>query len=740
MKSKTLKRVTFVLILVMLLVLATATVIEKMYGTATAHELVYNSWPFFILWALIGVTGVVAIVRGKLHKRPAPLALHLSLLLILAGAAITWTTAERGKMQLSTGQTLNKFTTDDGQSLTLPFGVTLREFTIKHYQGTQAPMDFESDITVTDADGAAERGTVSMNKVFSHRGYRFYQSGYDAAGGGTVLAVSHDPWGIAVTYTGYLLLLVSMVWLLVAPHGPFRRLLRNPLLKQGALVLVPLFALWAPAARGAAPRVLPREVAQRMGDLYILYNDRVCPFQTFARDFTAKLCGNTSYEGFTAEQVATGWIFYYDDWKSQPMIKVKSAAVRHVLGIQGRYASLQDFDQGVASGALPQAISRMQLTGDDAGLRAMSEADERYQVANMAAAGTLIRIFPLNHHGEIKWYSQGSMEIPADIDEGKWAFLRHGMDYLYELVSQGDWQGSLQFIDKLKQYQLKECAGHLPSPTRIGAEKCYNAVSHDRPVAMLLTTLGIVCFVLTCWFLARNKRLPRAVTVTALALLALSELYLTLCMVLRWTVSGHVPVSNGFETMQFMAWATLLITLLLQRRMGLLLPFGLLTAGLALMVASFGESNPQITLLMPVLASPLLSIHVVVIMIAYSLFSFLMLGGIMAVALRRQPELVARLHALGQVMLLPAVMLLAAGIFIGAVWANVSWGTYWSWDPKEVWALITLLVYALPLHAQSFSRLRRPLWFHIYCIAAFLTVVITYFGVNFLLGGMHSYA
>jgi ABC-type transport system involved in cytochrome c biogenesis permease subunit len=158
------------------------------------------------------------------------------------------------------------------------------------------------------------------------------------------------------------------------------------------------------------------------------------------------------------------------------------------------------------------------------------------------------------------------------------------------------------------------------------------------------------------------------------------------------------------------------------------------------MVASFGESNPQITQLMPVLASPLLSVHVAVIMIAYSLLAFLMLSGVMAMILRNNHAMVERLHVVGQVILYPAVFLLTVGVFIGAVWANVSWGSYWSWDPKEVWALITLIIYALPLHSQSLPMFRKPLFFHSYCILAFLSVLITYFGVNFILGGMHSYA
>lgn len=233
----------------------------------------------------------------------------------------------------------------------------------------------------------------------------------------------------------------------------------------------------------------------------------------------------------------------------------------------------------------------------------------------------------------------------------------------------------------------------------------------------------------------RVRRLLDAVIGAAFALLGFM-------IALRGYVAGHWPLSNGYETMQFMSWCSLLLTLALWRRFLLLRPFGCLIAGLALMVSVMGESNPQITPLMPVLSSPLLCIHVVLVMVAYALLAFTMLNGLTGLVLYgmhryRQSEL---LQLVGRLTLYPAVCCLAAGIFVGAVWANVSWGRYWGWDPKEVWALITLLVYALALHGDSLPRFRRPLFFHGFCVAAFLTVLITYFGVNFLLGGMHSYA
>ena len=214
--------------------------------------------------------------------------------------------------------------------------------------------------------------------------------------------------------------------------------------------------------------------------------------------------------------------------------------------------------------------------------------------------------------------------------------------------------------------------------------------------------------------------------------------YITLSLGLRWWLGGHIPVSNGPETMLFMAWVMLLLTILIQKKFPIILAFGPLISSFCLLVAMLGGSSSQLTPLMPVLQSPLLSIHVMTVMCAYALFALQMLLGIYAFWAPNSN--LERITALSQLLLYPAVFLLTIGIFLGAVWANVSWGNYWSWDPKESWALITLMVYAVPLHKSSISRFRSTRFYHIYMICAFLAVIITYFGVNYLLGGMHSYA
>ena len=235
--------------------------------------------------------------------------------------------------------------------------------------------------------------------------------------------------------------------------------------------------------------------------------------------------------------------------------------------------------------------------------------------------------------------------------------------------------------------------------------------------------------------MARGRSVPRQLR-QAFALLSLALfLYLSLVLGLRWYVSGHAPFVGSYSVMMLMAWLSTLAMLLLWRRFPLVQPPGFLLSGFTMLVASLAAANPQITPLMPVLQSPLLSLHVLSMMISYTLFGLVALNGLMGLLLSGE-----RMRDIGMLSLYPAVFLLTLGTFLGAVWANVSWGSYWSWDPKETWALVTLLIYAFALHGGLLPCFCKPRFFHIYCILAFLAVLVTYFGVNLFLGGMHSYA
>ena len=744
--TKFLKYTVGIIWVLILLVLMSITVVEKVYDAEFAQQQLYSSSAFLILWCLFTLLSCIYILRRKLYRRRIVLMLHFSLLVILLGALGTWCLAERGRIHLSAGQSTSEFIGDDEQTYKLPFELSLKDFQIDYYKGTSTPMDFVSRVEVRRADGRSEEGVISMNNIFSCDNYRFYQTGYDEEN--TILSVSYDPYGIAITYTGYVLLLISMIMFLFSRQSRFRVLLTKAVGKKYSYLLLSLFMLSCPrvsAAETEMPDVLPKEIAARFGDMYIFYNERVCPVQTFAREFTRKIYGSDTYRGLTAEQVLTGWIFYYDSWKYEPVFKIKSSTVCDMMGIDGSYASLQNFFNSQNIYTLQESLDKIHKGDEIADKRGIIEADEKFVIVSQVATGAAMKIYPHVMPGGrgLKWYSQVE-HLPEELDHKEWVFVRKSMDYLNEQILMQRWDDALHIMDKIKEYQVKKSGGMLPPESVVKAEKLYNNIEYTSFLAIFVMVVGLLLLVAICVSLIKNKHTGKKVLVVTDVITVLAWGYLSLIMYLRGHISGHLPLSNGYETMQFMAWCTLLLTAIFRNRYVFIRPFGLIITAFALLVSMLGISNPQITPLMPVLASPLLSVHVMVIMIAYALLSFVMLNGVMALVLYnargKDINVLQSFKDSSELLLYPAVFLLATGIFIGAVWANVSWGRYWGWDPKETWALITMLIYAMALHSESFGWFRKPMFFHIFSIVAFLSVLITYFGVNFMLGGMHSYA
>lgn len=742
-----LKILSFGFVGLLVLFMMVTTVLEKLYGSHFTTVYIYGSPLFVLCWAALALSSILYIWRSKVQKQPFTFLLHLSFLVILLGAFVTHLFGLQGSVHLrkENKEPVQLFTTAEGAEKPFPFHLYLTDFQLDYYPGTQAPMNFTSHLVIKDGEESVE-GEVSMNHIYSYRNYRFYQSKYDSDGNGTILSVSYDPWGIAVTYTGYGLLLLSICLFFFGKRSRFRRLLHHPLLKTATVCLFLLGLCFIEVRAKEAPRTLPRKTAEAFGNLYVYYNDRMCPLQTFAKDFTVKLYGKASYKGLTPEQVLTGWFFYYDYWKEEPCIRIKSKETQHLLGIQGEYARLTDFAD-IGGYKLDEGMQNGTEVKDKRGLE---EANEKFSLISMVTTGSVWKLYPYISAGDsisdkksIVWYSLTD-HLPYDMPVELNAFVRSSMNYVAEQVARNDYQKVDTLLAKIRKYQVWEAGTFLPSDVRFKAEKWYNRLNNSRPLAMGCLTIGILAFIFYCQRIISRKRVPVAISGTLLTLLGLLFVYLCFTITLRGFISGHIPMSNGHETMQLMAACSALLTLFFYRNIPIVISFGFSLCGLALLVSMLGEANPQITPLMPVLSSPLLSFHVMIIMIAYSLLAFIMLNGITALILhhsRKECTLeVKRLQVISQILLYPAVFCLAIGIFIGAVWANVSWGRYWGWDPKEVWALITMLIYAVALHPASLKSFRRPLFFHLFAILAFFSVLVTYFGVNFVMGGMHSYA
>lgn len=730
--------------------MGTATFIEKWYGTEFVHLRIYGAWWFTAAWGLLAAAGIIYFVRSHVRRRSAT-ALHLSFAIILLGAMLTRVSARHGSLHLRCGETAGRYYADCGngntEELTLPFEISLDSFYIDYHEGTEAAADYVSVVTVRD-NGGKTRHKVSMNKILSHNSMRLYQASYDEDGQGSVLAVSSDPWGIPVTYTGYALLFLSLAWMLADPRGGFRRLLRHPLLRRGALIMI---VSAAGVHTVSAVPARPKDVAGKFGQLNILYNNRICPMQTFAIDFTKKLYGDTSYKGYTAEQVLTGFIFYGDEWSNEPVIRMKGGAMKSRLQLPGYVSVNTFFNRDMGGYTIGPYLQEYYKGADDEFHRNVADMDDRLQLVMNLRRGTLLKVFPCtDSSGHTVWHAPTG-KLPAGMDETQKAYIQNVFTLLYQYVMAADTAGFRAVTDKMIRYQHKNGGNSLPGKNRITAERIYNAIPFAKILFMVNLAMGLVTLAAAIFRLThrnteryRQKLYSHAAT----AVMAASFAALTVCGALRWIVSGTIPMANGYETMLLMAWCIQFVSIVTYRRFRIMQTFGFLLSGLFLLVAHISGMDPQITHVMPVLSSPLLSIHVSMIMMAFALLSLTFVCGMTALTLHAARkgtgvETATDMEALRLLSLLflyPALATLGAGIFIGAVWANVSWGTYWSWDPKEVWALIVFMVYGCAVHHRSIPQMRRPMFFHAFMTAAFLTILMTYFGVNYFLGGMHSYA
>ncbi len=639
--------------------------------------------------------------------RSALLILHLSLLLIFAGALVTSFSAKKGTLHLREGESAGTFENKDGSAGTFPFSVELEDFEVVFHSGTNSPSDFCSRLRFSKDGSVIREGEIRMNRIMSCKGYRFYQTDYDSDGAGVTFTVSHDPVGIAVIYTGYALLLLGLLCFFFTDKR-FKKFFAGAL--RYSLVLVSLLSVGTTASAASSPKALPRESAAEFGELYVLYHGRICPLQTLAKDFTTKLYGASGVKGLTDEQVLTGWMFYGTSWRDVPM--------------HNRRKAVDAMDK-------------------DATIKALY-------------SGELLKIYPLQDTtGRLGWYSQ-SDRLPSGTSDEEWLFVRKSMDYIFELVVNRDYDRLAESLGKLRRFQENKMGEAAPSACRVAAERAYNAFPPLFPIAGTFLLIGLLALASAMRNISsasagglhhRGKGIFRVVLIVA-ALVFFTVL--TALLALLWIASGHIPFSNGAETMLTIAWTAMLAALLSFRKFPIMLPFGIIVASLASLVSAMGNANPAVTQLMPVLSSPLLSVHVSLMMLSYTILAVIMVNGICGLSMSFRtpsvpepvegPTVSAKMAKMSEALMYPALFFLGSGIITGSIWANVSWGCYWNWDPKETWALITFLIASLGVHRTCLKFLRSPRAYHIYTLILSASVLFTYFGVNYLLGGMHSYA
>ncbi len=499
-----------------------------------------------------------------------------------------------------------------------------------------------------------------------------------------LLQTSYDSEGatvLSVNHDPYGIFTVYAGYLLFAISGLW--ILLNPkgrfrrLLRDATAVVI-LLAIGIGNMEAAKIDGVPRATADSLRANQVLYNGKVVTFNTLARDVLLKIYGATNYRGLSPEQTLMSLKFFPDVWKNQPIIKIKEKALTEALGIQGKYAALSDLFDAEGN----YRVTALYLTLGPEHQRAVEDLDEKVGIILTLYNGQLIE------------------PITDDIA--------------------------------------------LLSDARVKAELLYNSIPFTKIIFMLLFTgffVGMALLIMgrdvpsarvnkkTC-----QRHVPAIATRLPVVILSLALLISAACFAFQWYLSGRIPLGNTYETLQFVVLVMLLILLMAGRRNVMLLTLGLLASGALALVAHLVASNPVVTTLMPVLHSGWLSLHVSLVMMAYAIFGFTF---IIALAGLGMPSMAEKMRRLSLCMLYPGVYLIGLGIITGSVWANVSWGQYWSWDPKETWALITMLIYAVPLHAGVLP-LRKPKLFHFYMLIAILSVAMTYFGVNYL-NSMHAY-
>lgn len=702
----------FILLIILTVALAVATFAERQFGTPFVAHHFYGSWWMITLWAAILLTGMLLCIRLLYKTRKPAFLLHCAFGLILAGALTTYLFSKSGQIHLRENGLAES-------TLELPFAVSLNKFEMDYYTGTKTPADYLSYVTIKDGDRTFD-AVVSMNKILKYRGFRFYQADYDRDGKGTVLSISYDPYGIAITYAGYLLLAMAMAWVLASKNGGFRILIKS--LSLIALILLPQFA--------SAQRTMTKDEAKGFGRLSMSYNGRIVPIDTYARDFTRKITGKSSYKDFNAVQVLAGWMFFPEEWQEEPMIKIKDDEIRRFVSEDKKRKRLRFSDFFNAG------VYKFSYADFPASPKGIREVEEKISLLTAQHSGSTLAAFPQGN----RWFACTD-DLSGDIHGEDSLFIAKAFLLIRETLREES--GSLvPLLEKIATYQQKRAETGAISPTKTKVEIFYNKFDAASILFKFNIGVGILTFGAFIWGFLTGRKI-RFLNSLAYIQIIHSMAFLSLSIGLRWYISSHIPMSNGYETMIFVAWSIMVITIIFGRKSDFIPSMGLLLSGFALLVATLGAMNPGITQLVPVLQSPWLSIHVSLIMVSYALFAFMMFNGITALILHFSAvpshDYIVKMQKISQIMLYPALFTLTAGIFVGAVWANVSWGRYWGWDPKEVWALITLLIYSLAMHSPSLKVFRNPLFFHAFTIVAFLSIIMTFFGVSWLFGGMHSY-
>ena len=650
----------------------------------------------------------------------------------------------------------------------LPFSIRLRDFIMDRYPGTNSASSYASEVTLVDPRNGVERDQrIFMNNILNYDGFRFFQSSYDQDELGTVLSVNHDFWGTWISYIGYALLTLGMLLTLFSKKSRFSDLsmkLKNlrapaqtsPAYLIGALIFLSTGSLNANSINEYGTSAINKEHAVEFSRLVVQdHKGRMKPMHTLAGEVLRKIARKENMYGQSAEQIFLGMTIYPEEWARVPLIKVsKDEEIRKILNIHGELAEFDDFFSQSGQYILKEYVRKSySLEPIDRTMfdKELIKLDERVNICNMVFSGSFMRIFPFQGSQTDEWYSPADVhkhsELPANSFVKK--FFQAYVLTVQEAMINNDWNLANELLTELSLYQHEHGSDLTPAQRKIDMEILLNKSNVFAQLGKYYGLLGLVfLFVFFAKVFNHNLNMKWPMRI-ALGLLAACFLMHTFGLATRWYVSGRAPWSNGYESMIYIGWTTTLAGLLFGRKsMGGLAATSVL-ASTILMVASLSYLDPEITPLVPVLKSYWLTIHV---SMEAGSYGFLMLGAIVGVlnlllmSIRTQGNevrvmrTIKEMSYISEMTLIGGLFMISIGTYLGGVWANESWGRYWGWDAKETWALVTILVYAFILHMRFIPGLRGLYAFNVASLFGFASVMMTYYGVNYYLSGLHSYA
>jgi cytochrome c-type biogenesis protein CcsB len=658
----------------------------------------------------------------------------------------------------------------------IPFSIKLNDFQLERYPGSMSPKSYASEITVIDGSEVFDF-RIFMNHVLDHKGFRFFQASYNDTGKveQTFLSVNHDQWGTWTTYIGYFFLFMGMIFTLFVKKSRFA-FLRNSLKKihHKKAKLSVLIALVSLASFGQhnhgnennahvidsllTAQEINKEHAERFGELVIQdEGGRMKPVNTFASELLRKVSKKDTYKNLDANQVLVSLVVNPRAWYFVPFIYIKkdNTKLRDLIGIpqDQKYARFSDLFTENGEYKLKEEVSKAHKQKiKNKYEESLLNVDGRANLLFGTLEGGIFKFFPLANDPDNKWYSQPQISR-AGFKGGDSLFVSNILPmYAIEVVKAtktNDYTKADELLNGIHQYQRKFGGEIMPSEKKVELELFYNKHDIFKGLFWQYMLASLVLFIFVIINIFKNNKLVRTLILVSSLSIFLLFLYHTVGLGIRWYISGHAPWSNGYESMIYVSWATMLFGLIFGRKSGLTLAATTFVTSMLLMVAHWNWMDPSIGNLVPVLDSYWLMVHVAIIVASYGPFTIGMILGMLslilyAVTTKNNKEklqvAINEISTINEMALTVGLVLLTIGNFLGGIWANESWGRYWGWDPKETWALISIMIYSFVLHMRIIPGLKSKYTFNIFSVFAFASILMTYLGVNHLLSGLHSYA